>query len=79
MVVSVLANFYGRVNWGPSVTNWDEFIYVDEATPSSGGPNNFNDYSNEFKRVYDYVLIRNINQFLAGLKNSTVIDESLQS
>lgn len=79
MVVSVLANFYGRVNWGPSVTNWDEFIYVDEATPSSGGPNNFNDYSNEFKRVYDYVLIRNINQFLAGLKNSTVIDEALQS
>ena len=78
MVLSVLANFYGRVNWGPSVTDWWAYIYVDEATPSSGGPNAFADYSNNFRRVYDYGLIRNINQFLQGLENSTVIDNSLK-
>lgn len=78
MVLSVLANFYGRVAWGPSVTNDYEYIYVDEATPSSGGPNTFVDYSDAFKRVYDYGLIRNINQFLDGLKNSEVIDENLK-
>lgn len=78
MVLSVLSNFYGRVAWGPSVTNDYEYIYVDEATPSSGGPNTFVDYSNSFKRVYDYGLIRNINQFLEGLKNSPVIDNNLK-
>lgn len=78
MVLSVLANFYGRVNWGPGVTNDYEYIYVDEATPSSGGPNNFADYGDTFKRVYDYGLIRNINQFLKGIENSTVIDSELK-
>lgn len=78
MVLSVLSNFYGRVEWGPSVSNDYEYIYVDEATPSSGGPNTFVDYGDAFKRVYDYGLIRNINQFLEGLENSTVIDENLK-
>ena len=78
MVLSVLANFYGRVGWGPSITDDYNYIYEDEATPSSGGPDNFTDYSDSFRRVYDYGLIRNINQFLQGLRNSTVIDASLK-
>ncbi len=78
MVTSVLANFYGRVNWGPSITNDYDYIYIDEACPSSGGPDNFTNYSDDYDRVYDYGLIRNFNQFLQGLKASNVIDESLK-
>ena len=67
MISSVLSNYYGRIDWGPSLERGGEFARIDEATFSSGGPNRDQDYPDDRWRVYDYGLIRNINQFLQGI------------
>ena len=69
MVNSVLANFYGRVNYGPSLDDYGGFAYTDEASNSSGGINYFHTFSDNWWRVYDYGLIRDINQFITGVKS----------
>lgn len=75
MLSSVLANFYGRVQWGQHTGDGHSFTILDEAGKSDGGPDNINDYANDLWRVYDYGLIRNINQFLSGLRASESISE----
>jgi len=69
MINSVLANYYGRINWGQSLTDSYSFTLLDEAGVSSGGPNNMQTYDDALWRVYDYTLIRNINQFLTGIRS----------
>ncbi len=69
MTTAALANLYGRVNWGPSVDDDMAFIYGDEACWSNGNPQEWNGFSDTHYRVYDYGLVRNINQFLDGLRN----------
>ncbi len=69
MVQSVLANYYGRVSWGQHLTDDFQYIYLDEACNSSGGPDNTQNFGSAHWRVYDYGLIRNINQFLAGVRS----------
>lgn len=78
MVTSVLSNLYARVNWGPSVSDDWGYIFTDEAMVSNGGPENTRDYGNFHYSVRDYGLIRNINQFLEGIRNSQVIDAALK-
>ncbi|WP_262246396.1 RagB/SusD family nutrient uptake outer membrane protein [Parapedobacter soli] len=74
MIRSVLANYYGRVNWGQSNSgNGYDYTILDEAGKSDGGPDNIQGYSNSLWRVYDYTLIRNINQFLQGLRETTAL------
>lgn len=75
MITSVLANFYGRINWGQNLENSSSYTYLDEAGVSSGGPSTLQTYPDDLWRVYDYTLIRNINQFLAGVRaaSSTVL------
>src|SRR5690606_11225213 len=75
MIRSVLANYYGRVNWGQH--NGDSYTYtiLDEAGRADGGPDNIQNYANDLWRVYDYTLIRNINQFLQGLRETTALAE----
>ena len=75
MIKSVLANYYGRVQWGQSTDDSYTFTILDEAGKSDGGPDNIQTYSDTQWRVYDYTLIRNINQFLAGLRASSTIAE----
>src|SRR5699024_4499400 len=75
MLSSVLANFYGRIQWGQHTGDGHSFTILDEAGKSDGGPDNINDYANDLWRVYDYGLIRNINQFLSGLRASESISE----
>jgi len=70
MTLAALANLYGRVNWGQNIDNHKSYIYLDEACWSNGSPETFNGFNNDFLRVYDYGLIRNINQFLQGLRSS---------
>lgn len=69
MINSVLANYYGRVNWGPSLEDNGGHAYTDEAAFSSGGIRDYRTYGDSHWRVYDegYSLIRDINIFLRGL------------
>jgi len=75
LIQSVLANFYGRVMWGQHINDSYQYTILDEAGKSDGGPDNIQDYSNTLWRVYDYELIRNINQFLEGLRASSALEE----
>ena len=75
MIKAVLANYYGRLDWGQRTSDNNSYCCLDEAMRSSGGPDLFRTFGDGHWRVYDYGLIRNINQFLAGLKETTVITE----
>ena len=80
MIRSVLANYYGRVNWGQhNGGNGYSYTILDEAGKSDGGPDNIQNYANDLWRVYDYTLIRNINQFLQGLRETTALSDTEKS
>src|SRR5690606_36573842 len=83
LIQSVLANFYGRlfvvpntdpvITWGQHINNSYQYTILDEAGKSDGGPDNMQTFSDTQWRVYDYELIRNINQFLQGLRGSDAL------
>src|SRR5690606_11934075 len=75
MIKSVLANYYGRVTWGQHINDSYGYTILDEAGKSDGGPDNIQNFGNAQWRVYDYGLIRNINQFLQGLRETTALSE----
>lgn len=75
MIKSVLANFYGRVTWGQHINDSYTYTILDEAGKSDGGPDNIQSYNDDLWRVHPYGLIRDINQFLQGLRETTVIGE----
>lgn len=75
LIKSVLANYYGRVHWGQNTTNSYNYTILDEAGKSDSGPDNINSYNDALFRVYDYTLIRNINEFLVGLRTTQVLSE----
>ncbi|WP_367331577.1 RagB/SusD family nutrient uptake outer membrane protein [Sphingobacterium multivorum] len=79
MVKSVLANYYGRVSWGQQFGDNGSFAMLDEAGFSSGSPNNMQEFPNDFWRMYDYELIRNLNQFIVGVRQSTLDDNNKKS
>lgn len=74
MIKSVLANYYGRVTWGQHINDSYGYTILDEAGKSDGGPDNIQNFSNEHWRVYDYGFIRNINQFLQGLRATDALN-----
>lgn len=69
MIQSVLANYYGRVKWGQRIDDDWQYIYLDEACNSNGGPDYTQNFGDNHWRVFDYELIRNINQFLEGARS----------
>ncbi|MCI0920916.1 RagB/SusD family nutrient uptake outer membrane protein [Sphingobacterium rhinopitheci] len=73
MIKSVLANYYGRVHWGQNTTSSYNYTILDEAGKSDGGPDNINSYGDALFRVYDYTLIRHINEFLVGLRTTEIL------
>jgi hypothetical protein len=73
MIKSVLANFYGRVTWGENITDNYSFVYIDDAAKCDGGPDQRSTFEDDRWRTYDYTLIRNINQFLKGVRETTVL------
>ena len=73
MIKSVLANYYGRVHWGQNTTSSYNYTILDEAGKSDGGPDNINSYGDSLFRVYDYTLIRHINEFLVGLRTTEIL------
>lgn len=88
MVRSALANLYGRVDWGPSLEDIDAHGFIDEAAFSSGGPKRESDFADDWWRVYyrkdkddhknkdAYLLLRDINSFLKGLKSDAAKNNS---
>lgn len=76
MIKSVLANYYGRVTWGQHINDSYSFTYIDDAAKCDGGPDQRSTFENDLWRVYDYTLIRNINQFLQGLRKTTVLTDA---
>lgn len=78
MISSVLANYYGRVNWGQNITNAGSYTSLDEASQSSGGASTEYGFGDAQWRVYDYDLIRNINQFLVSVRATTAMDKPNQ-
>lgn len=77
MIKSVLAGFYGRVNWGQNFENTKEYGLLDEACYGSNGgdPTHTTVYADDMWRVYCYDLIRNMNQFLQSVRKTSVITE----
>lgn len=76
MIKSVLANFYGRVTWGQHINDNYSFTYIDDAAKMDGGPDHRSGFDENLWRVYDYTFIRNVNQFLRGLRGTTVLSDA---
>jgi hypothetical protein len=71
MINSVLANYYGRIDWGQRIDDHDSYMATDESANSGSGGWCWggSPYDDNIMRVYDYELIRNINQFLEGIRS----------
>jgi len=78
MIKSVLSNFYGRITWGQHIDDSYSYTVLDEASKSDGGPDTRQDFESDRWRVYDYALLRNLNQFLKGVRETSVLDEVTQ-
>lgn len=82
MIKSVLANYYGRIDggaWGQNINNGeasDSQTIIDDAAKFDGGPDHRSTFEDNRWRVYDYTYIRNINQFLKGLRETKVLTDS---
>lgn len=78
MIKSVLANFYGRITWGQHIDDSYSYTILDEAMKTDGGPDTRQVFEDNRWRVYDYTLLRNLNQFLVGVRATTVLDSKTQ-
>lgn len=79
MIKSVLANYYGRVTWGQHVADWGAYTVIDEAAYCNGGPDHRSTFEDNRWRVYDYTLVRDINQFLKGLRETTALTDAAKA
>jgi hypothetical protein len=71
MINAVLANYYGRIDWGQRIDDQDAYMAADEAANSGSGGWTWggSPFDDNVFRVYDYTLIRHINQFLASIRS----------
>ncbi len=81
MTKSVLASFYRNVDYGPSFEDFHSFTSttgtwgeIDEA--SCFQTNSSVTYSNSLWRLYPYTTIRNINQFLESVRNTSKLTDA---
>ena len=65
---AAVANIYGRVKWGQNIDDGKSYVYLDEACWSNGNPDQTYGFSDSFLRVYDYSLLREINQLILGFR-----------
>lgn len=79
MIKSVLANYYGRVTWGQHVADWGAYTVIDEAAYCNGGPDHRSTFEDDRWRVYDYTLVRDINQFLKGLRETIALTDAAKA
>lgn len=74
LIQSVLAGFYTSVNYGQQNGDYGSYHLLDEANSQYGAATTTDDEKQlprNFYRVYDYGLVRKINQFLQGINSST--------
>ena len=77
---AAVANLYGRVYWGQNIDQDKLYIYLDEACLSNGSPDNTYGFSDDFMRVYEYPLIREMNILINGIRNNGAsLGENLQT
>ena len=79
MIKSVLSNFYGRVTWGQHIDDSYSYTILDEASRSDSGPDTRQGFEDNRWRVYDYTLLRNLNQFLKGVRETDVLDTTTRN
>ncbi|MDR0892272.1 MAG: RagB/SusD family nutrient uptake outer membrane protein, partial [Mediterranea sp.] len=76
LLKSSLANFYGRVTFGQRIDAVDDYTMLDEAIHYD---NNSDENIDRNKwRPYDYELIRNLNQVLQGIRNTTLLSDDVK-
>lgn len=77
MMMSVLSDMYGSVDWGQHLGDWGSFQWTDDAERSSGGPEYASGFNDDHWRTYDYSYIRRANLFLKGIREASadVLDE----
>lgn len=84
MIKSLLANFYGRMegkSWGQRIKDGDgsySMTILDDAAKCDGGPDTRTSFEDDRWRVYDYTFIRNLNQFLKGVRGTKVLSDANQ-
>ena len=82
MIQSTLANFYGRLegkHWGQRTKDGDgsySMTILDEAAKCDGGPDTRTEFEDDRWRTCDYEFIRNLNQFIQGVRTYTEVAES---
>lgn len=71
MIQSVLSNLYGRVRWwGQHLDDPWAYSQLDEALISDSGPSYESTFHESYWRVYNYGYIRDVNQFLQGVRET---------
>lgn len=77
LVLSVLSNLYGKVNWGQNNGDYGSYDQLDEANKCYGSPwVIFTEYDRNSWRVRDYDFVRRVNLFLQGVRGSSALQES---
>lgn len=82
MIQSTLANFYGRMEgkqWGQRTKDGDgsySMTILDEAARCDGGPDTRTEFEDDRWRTYDYEFLRNLNQFIQGVRTYTEVAEN---
>ena len=77
LVLSVLSNLYGKVNWGQNNGDFGSYDQLDEANKCYGSPwVIFTEYDRNSWRVRDYDFVRRVNLFLQGVRGSSALQES---
>ncbi|HZH74002.1 MAG TPA: RagB/SusD family nutrient uptake outer membrane protein [Mariniphaga sp.] len=81
MIQSVLSNLYGRTRWwGQHLSDPWAYSQTDEALISDSGPSYESTFSESYWRVYDYAFVRDVNQFLQGVREAVnLTDEEKKS
>ncbi|UEG54801.1 RagB/SusD family nutrient uptake outer membrane protein [Mucilaginibacter daejeonensis] len=82
LMLSVLANFYISVNYGQQNGDYGSYHLLDEASIMYGPAtttDNERQIPRDFYRVYDYGLVRRMNQFLKGINSSSAKTVLLES
>lgn len=82
LMQSVLANFYISVNYGQQNGDFGSYHLLDEASTMYGPAtttDNERQIPRNFYRVYDYGLVRRMNQFLQGINSANAKTVLLES
>ena len=64
---------------GTTCADWGAYTVIDEAAYCNGGPDHRSTFEDDRWRVYDYTLVRDINQFLKGLRETTALTDAAKA